>query len=215
MQITLYEQLTNGSFQEHELFRTPSLSQRIDIEVVDWDGDGALDLLVCTELAGWVNVSLLAHSVMPVLGSKGADLLKNLVHLNHSSCEIHALLAVDFDEDGDVDLFLGRRYFERIFSNLIERVGRQNPIGIFNGKVELIADMDGDGRVELLVEGWQKGADAPSQSSYLRYFRRAMDGSFVEPTTSLRRICFLLGLEHVAEKSVSFIRLHTAKEPFC
>lgn len=75
-----------------------------------------------------------------------------------------------------MDLFLGQRYFERISNDtLIERVADENPISIFDGKMKYIIDMDGDGSVEVLMDGWAKG-----RHHRLRYFRRAADGSFIE-----------------------------------
>lgn len=46
--------------------------------------------------------------------------------------------------------------------------------------MELIDDLDGDGRVELLVTDWSKHNEGPSLTRKLRYFHRTADGSFVE-----------------------------------
>eukprot|EP00435_Cladocopium_sp_Y103_P044061 s2249_g12.t1 len=101
---------------------------------------------------------------------------------NGSSCD---MLARDFDEDGDVDLILGHdrrepaysRYFERISaSDVVERTGDDNPLNMFNGTVQLIADVDGDGRLEIVL-GQKRNAIG---TNYLRLFQRAADGSLVE-----------------------------------
>ena len=111
-----------------------------------------------------------------------------------SSCEMHA---VDFDEDGDLDLILGEfsrtvinpslpvpRYFERVSGKLVERIGLQNPLNPFGGMIYAIVDVDGDGHLDVVL----KGLEHCRYPSYLsmcttefRYFERAADGSFVEP----------------------------------
>ena len=82
--------------------------------------------------------------------------------------------AVDFDEDGDLDLVMGKGYFERVLDELEERTGEQNPLQAFPGQVERIADLDGDGRLDVLV------AARNSAEKRWRYFRRTAAGTFVE-----------------------------------
>ena len=99
-----------------------------------------------------------------------------ILSVNGSKCEMQA---VDFDEDGDQDLVIGNRYFERISTEVSERRGDENPLAIFDD-VLWIGDVDGDGRMEVLAKGWVE------QGRYyrrmrLRYFRRTADGTFVEP----------------------------------
>ena len=72
---------------------------------------------------------------------------------------------VDFDEDGDADLILGKqdfgqRYFERLSAReVIERIGDASPLNVFNGRMQVVADMDGDGRLEILVQGGDQSKD--------------------------------------------------------
>ncbi|CAE7667597.1 scube2 [Symbiodinium sp. CCMP2456] len=182
--VTLYERLHDDTFKSQELLGA-TLSEIIDVAVVDWDGDKKLDLLLCSEMGGSVHISLLRHSELPLVGAELDDFTL-LVRVNGTTCAgwhlKKALQAVDFDEDGDVDLILQQRYFERISETvLVERTGSQNPINIFGGKLAVIADIDGDGRLEVLMEGWNRQSNGPGGTLHLRYFRRAGDDSFVEP----------------------------------
>ncbi|CAE7381871.1 SCUBE1 [Symbiodinium necroappetens] len=128
-----------------------TLSGIIDLAVVDWDGDRNLDLLLCSEMDGSARISLLRHSELPLMGA-GVDDLTLLVGVNGSRC--WGWQAVDFDEDGDVDLIVQQRYFERTSqAALVERAGQQSPISIFGGNIKAIADIDGDGRLEVVMKG--------------------------------------------------------------
>ena len=100
-----------------------------------------------------------------------------ILSVNGSKCEMQA---VDFDEDGDQDLVIGNRYFERISTEVFERRGDENPLAIFDHLL-WIADVDGDGRLEVLAKGWVEQTRYHSRTR-LRYFRRTADGTFVEPT---------------------------------
>jgi hypothetical protein len=105
--------------------------------------------------------------------------------------------AVDWDLDRDTDLFFQARYFERVDPDtVVERVGDQNPLSNVAIK-DLdctflhVADEDGDGYLEMVTSGLLQQAEPGSQSDHsfsvpfkyrssLRYFRRTMDGTFVE-----------------------------------
>ena len=107
--------------------------------------------------------------------------------------------AVDWDLDRDTDLFFRARYFERVDPDtVIERVGDQNPLSNVAIKdldcIFLhVADEDGDGYLEMVTPGLEQQAPGFSWTSdqgfhvvefkyrsSLRYFRRTMDGTFVE-----------------------------------
>ncbi|CAE8624848.1 unnamed protein product [Polarella glacialis] len=121
---------------------------------VDWDGDGDIDLLVGNP-SGRIQFF-----------ERTAD--ASLVERPGSSNPFDGIdvgsdarpFAVDWDEDGDIDLLVGNRdgrilFFERSANaSLIERTGSSNP---FDGiDVEFYAapfavDWDGDGDIDLLV----------------------------------------------------------------
>lgn len=95
---------------------------------------------------------------------------------NLSSCRF--LKALDFDSDGDVDLIVDNRYFERIESGenskVEERTGVKNPLHILESHhLGAVEDWDGDGDSDLLV--------ARSDDDGLFLIEQLSDGSFREP----------------------------------
>ena len=156
----------------------------------------------------------LSHSVVLAgvtdISEHPAILQTNASH--PAACDMQA---VDFDEDGDLDLVMSKgpdppreeldripsveiteslmqevaeffalvpplcfeRYFERVLDELEERTGEQNPLQAFPDQVQQIADLDGDGRLDVLVAVTNSG----EKTRRWRYFRRAAAGTFVEP----------------------------------
>eukprot|EP00435_Cladocopium_sp_Y103_P003405 s7526_g1.t1 len=132
-----------------------------------------------------LTVSLLNRSFRPPL-TDISEFPEVILVTNGSSCD---MLAKDFDEDGDLDLILGHdrrepaysRYFERISaSSVMERTGDDNPLNMFNGTVQLIDDVDGDGHLEIVLGRKRKTMKGGMVTNYLHLFQRASDGSFVE-----------------------------------
>ena len=241
--------LSNHSFQTHAMMRWPYL--HIDsFEVVDWDGNKKLDLLFCKSSGSTLSrrrhpyrteVIFLNDSLLPLdalnLELEYTDYLESwsglIRHMNASlllsvsdsakGCE---MWPVDFDGDGDVDLFLGQRYFERTAAgDLVER--NENPMVMFNGniikesgahrtfhsKILQIADVDGDGQLEVITEGDSvaaltrcKGLRRRHTTTYsqLQYFRRTVDGRFVE---SLENPLAGIRLERDCRNNNEFLRL--------
>ncbi|CAL1167703.1 unnamed protein product [Cladocopium goreaui] len=178
-----YERLPGDAFEKHKLM-THHLSKWDGFEVADWDGDRR-----SVVLAGVTHIR-----------EHPAILQTTVSYL--TACNMQA---VDFDEDGDLDLVMGlgppsptsteelvewlesprrkfselsfERYFERVLDELEERTGEQNPLQAFPDQVDWIADLDGDGRLDVLV------AVRNSANDILRwrYFRRTAAGTFVEP----------------------------------
>ncbi|CAK8988909.1 Extracellular matrix organizing protein FRAS1 (Fraser syndrome 1 protein) [Durusdinium trenchii] len=207
--IWFHERLSNDSFRSHELGKIPKrwhaesatvaegddwlaqqqlavdefMKNTFRVEVADWDGNKELDLLLCTMVDDLVIVSVLNRSSLP---HENLTEVERVILLTHgSACD---MLAVDFDDDGDVDLILGHhayqprysRYFERISSGqLVERTGDQNPLDMFNDTIRTIADLDGDGQLEVMTTGWVDKGYA-IQVIHFGYFHRTSDGSFVE-----------------------------------
>lgn len=137
-----------------------------------------------------------------ILKKRVDDSLLRMIHwTNKPGFKIVArwcMRAVDWDLDRDTDLFFRARYFERVDPDtVVERVGDQNPLSNVAIK-DLdctflhVADEDGDGYLEMVTSGLSQQAEPGSQTSdhswrvpfkyrsSLRYFRRTMDGTFVE-----------------------------------
>ena len=184
----LFEQLANGSFVIHELLKEyidtlrteDDLAYHLDVAAADWDADGQVDVLIAADVGegrvvGWANRST----------AMGHGEVKSLKILFDDHMPKGRMQAVDWDRD--THLIFGGRYFKRADLNTVtELVGDQNPLGQFvkEGVISKdskdiqfqIADMDGDGYLEMVMSApgrWQHA---------IRYFRSAMGGAFVEQT---------------------------------
>eukprot|EP00438_Fugacium_kawagutii_P022328 Skav221799 [mRNA] locus=scaffold4067:228872:236434:- [translate_table: standard] len=92
------------------------------------------------------------------------------------------------DRDQDTDLIFGGRYFKRVaLDTVTELLPDQNPLDTFvkegaiskdiNDMQFQIADMDGDGNLEMVM-----GSTPGRWGHGIRFFRRAKGGAFVEQT---------------------------------
>ncbi|CAE8741107.1 unnamed protein product [Polarella glacialis] len=151
---------------------------------VDWDGDGDIDLLASNSdgriqfFERTTNASLIERT-----GSSnpfdGIDVGRNA-----------APFAVDWDEDGDIDLLVGHslglmQFFERTAdAKLIDRTGSSNPfVGIDIGRnaQPFAVDWDGDGDIDLLV-GNDWGHIRIEHLAMIQFFERSADASLIEQT---------------------------------
>ena len=195
--IYLKQQLPNGTFQIHELVTVNITShhwsfpyKRYDepaFQVVDWDGDQQMDLLVCHWDKEKLEVVFINGSFLGAnrSGKIDADVIFSYDPgrpgpLKGNLCN---MLPVDFDADGDVDLFLGggsiELYLERTSAGLIQRESDTITDAI-RGHIEHIADVDGDGQLEVIASDFLQWRSPSAWISPLRLFRRALDGNFVE-----------------------------------
>ena len=150
----------------------------------DWNKDGFTDLLICSE-----------HAVFLMMndGKDSFGFSQEIVG-NVSSCEF--LKALDFDSDGDVDLIVDSRYFERMGSgesDVEERIHQQNPLQILEEKNRLwaVEDWDNDGDLDLLVRVTGEDDEA------LFLIQQLSDGTFREQAENPFRGFFSLRSHYV------------------
>ncbi len=101
------------------------------------------------------------------------------------------LAAADFDDDGDVDLFVPTAADtpDQLYRNLgggqFEEVGAALGVaGTQRSRAGLWFDYDGDGRLDLLVSGDCYQVDCASAGSLLRLFRQQPNGRFLDVTAA-------------------------------
>jgi hypothetical protein len=185
----LYLQQRDGAYRaaDQPAFRADSLSEDVDAVFFDADGDGSLDLYVVS--GGnefWGDHEALQDRLYLNDGTgrfhRAAGALPRLAE--SGSCVVVA----DFNGDGRMDLFVGRRVVARQYglsprSYLLENVGSGNFRDVTLEKAPELAeagmvtsaawtDFDGDGRLDLVVAGeWMP----------VRVFRQE-NGRFIDRT---------------------------------
>ncbi|CAE8717992.1 unnamed protein product, partial [Polarella glacialis] len=180
---------------------------------VDWDGDGDIDLLVGNRdgRIQFFERNADASLVQRTGSSNPFDGMATLTFLVGNRMDRHQIpwplvvpanpfdginagdyaspFAVDWDEDGDIDLLVGNRdgriqFFERSAdASLIEQTGNSKSYdGKFDGSnaQPFAVDWDGDGDIDLLVAIW----DGRRFLGRIQFFERSADASLIERTGS-------------------------------
>ncbi|CAK9043669.1 unnamed protein product [Durusdinium trenchii] len=158
--------------------------------VADWNKDGFNDLLICSE-----------HAVLFMMNGEDGLLSSGEIARNISSCKF--VKAIDFDLDGDLDLIVDHKYFERISDVQVEeRQGAANPLQIVeNGQLWAVEDWDNDGDLDLLVERLV----GDGQGYAFIYLEQLSDGSFREPRENPFH-----GLSSIESRYIGLTRNHLA-----
>ncbi|CAK8993365.1 unnamed protein product [Durusdinium trenchii] len=136
-----------------ELGKTPKL-----MHVVDWDGDGDLDVLVLYHRKRCSGYGCLhQRPVVFVERLNDGTLLKHQHVLAKGFGE--TLQVVDWNGDGLLDLWVDRWLYNRsVDQSLVERVGRDKPfieLKVTKGEPHFV-DWNSDGEMDLIVAGHQQ-----------------------------------------------------------
>lgn len=167
----LFIQQTNGKFAEtnQEVFETDRISEDTDCAFFDADGDGDFDLYVTSGGNEFPQSSSALRDRLYINnGNGGFSKSKQMLptaRYESSSC----VQAADFDNDGDIDLFVGTRLFPFSYGvpvngYILENDGAGNFLNVTNEKAPGLlnigmitdmtwADVDKDGDDDVIVVG--------------------------------------------------------------
>ena len=156
--IEFLEQIPDPAIKErsgtHNPFAEITTDGEVFPELVDWDGDGDVDLLLGTQKGS-----------VRFLERQADGTLKEKIHADNPfhAVKVHGRAvpkAIDWDMDGDLDLVVGARdgrlYFFEQSSNgtLCAMTGKANPfheIAVRGWAAPEVVDWDGDGDLDLFV----------------------------------------------------------------
>ena len=157
----LFIQTDGGSFTLAHTFREFAASEEVDATFLDVDGDGDPDLY--TVHGGWQGPDSLLQDRLYMNKGHGEFVAAPLPEMAENGC---CVAPADYDEDGDVDLFVGSRSTPRGYgqsprSYLLKNDGTgtftiaHEPAleapGMITGAAW--ANVTGDGRVDLVLVG--------------------------------------------------------------
>ena len=162
-------QQPNGSFVEKRQAAFAADKDFEDMGAVffDCDGDGDLDLYVVSGGAEFDAGSPLYQDRLYLNDGKG-NFTRSLKSLPKESFNGSCVIALDYDGDGDMDLFVGGHVMPGKFPQPDNCMLLQNNKGVFTNVTETVAkdlirpgmvnqatwsDMDGDGKNELCISG--------------------------------------------------------------
>jgi len=160
----LFLQQVNGNFKAQNFPKKDTICEETAALLFDADGDHDLDLYVVHGGYEFENESEKYQDVLYVNDGKG-KFTENPKALPSTVASGSCVTAVDFDQDGDLDLFVGGRVTPRRYPESPRSYLLQNNHGIFTditpkflqytGMVTAAVwtDVDGDGWQDLVVAG--------------------------------------------------------------
>ncbi|HQX52268.1 MAG TPA: VCBS repeat-containing protein [Planctomycetaceae bacterium] len=169
---------------------------RFQTAVEDFNSDGFLDIAVAT-----ADDQRFVLQWNPQIGQY-EDVAKSLGLSNVSPTDSRSYLAcwIDFDDDGDVDLILGKSLFRNVEGKTFEPVANNGGLRFaFNPMGCVVADYDGDGLLDLyVVYQRDKNTDAirdgkppawvgdDDSGAFNQLWRNEGNGTFTEVTYSAK-----------------------------
>ncbi|MEI9955377.1 MAG: VCBS repeat-containing protein [Ferruginibacter sp.] len=191
-------QNVNGSFAEKKIaaFTVDKAYEDMGAVFFDADGDGDMDLYVVSGGAEFDAGSNLYQDRLYLNDGKG-NFTKSINALPKEGFNGSCVIALDFDGDGDMDLFVGGHVIPGKFPQQDNSMLLQNNKGIFTNVTNTIAkelarpgiincatwsDVDGDGKNELTLSGeWMAPAIFKMQNGVFKKLQQTV--SFVSPAT--------------------------------
>ncbi len=162
----IFLQKSNGQFQQ-KLFSQDSLSENLGLNLIDVDNDGDLDLYAVSGSVEFYPEHEAFKDHLYLNDGKGNfTRAQNSIPeaTNSGSC----VIAADFDQDGDLDLFVGGKVVPRSYPSSSPAMLLQNNNGRFTNVISQVApelenagiinsaiwtDFDNDGWIDLIVVG--------------------------------------------------------------
>jgi len=169
----IYLQQKNGTFKtsNNELFNNDKNQEDLDGVLFDVDNDGDLDLYVVSGGNEFTPNSKEYKDRLYINDGKG-NFIKNKTALPEFSESGSKAIPIDFDQDGDMDLFVTSRLLPQFYpkppnSHLLENVSSKNEVKFIESKINsdtvfhklglvtdaISIDFDNDNDEDLIVVG--------------------------------------------------------------
>jgi len=115
--------------------------------VGDIDGDGDNDIVLCTHFGGRV-------AWLENLDGKGNQWKLHMIATTDR--RFHSIVAADFDNDGDIDLFIGENYYGLWIYENTDGKGTfaEHKIAVGPGHEARVGDVDCDGDLDIAGKPW-------------------------------------------------------------